>query len=122
MIKTPIVASPLADKADMTSTIEAIHVSNSALPVIDISGLSSSSLTDRQTAAEHLRAACIDNGFFYIVNHGVPAALTDDVFAETKRFFDCPAEVKSTDAGADAGGGGATRSQGKLLHRAGTVA
>lgn len=90
----PTAASPLEDETDMTSTLEAIRVSNSALPVIDISGLSSSSFTDRQTVAERLRAACIDNGFFYIINHGVPAALTDDVFAETKRFFDCPAEVK----------------------------
>lgn len=40
----------------MTSTLEAIRVSNSALPVIDINGLSSSSLIDRQTVAECLPA------------------------------------------------------------------
>jgi isopenicillin N synthase-like dioxygenase len=91
----PIVASPLADKAAMTSTLEAIHVSKSALPVIDIGGLSSNLLTDRRAVAERLRGACLDNGFFYIVNHGVPAALTDAIFAETKCFFDCPAAVKS---------------------------
>ncbi|MEI9924833.1 MAG: 2-oxoglutarate and iron-dependent oxygenase domain-containing protein [Bradyrhizobium sp.] len=71
----------------MTSTLEAIHVSNSALPVIDIGGLSSNSMADRQAVAERLRAACLASGFFYIVNHGVPAALTAAIFTETKRFF-----------------------------------
>jgi isopenicillin N synthase-like dioxygenase len=79
----------------MTSALEAIHVSNAALPIIDIGGLSSSSVTDRKAVAERLRAACLDNGFFYIVNHGVPAALIDALFDETKRFFDSPAAAKS---------------------------
>jgi isopenicillin N synthase-like dioxygenase len=91
----PIVASPLAYEAAMTSSLEAIHVSNSALPMFDIGGLSSNSVTVRKAVAERLRAACLDNGFFYIVNHGVPAALTAAIFAETKRFFDCTAALKS---------------------------
>ena len=36
----------------MASTLEAIDVSNSALPAIDIIGFSSSSLIDRQTVAD----------------------------------------------------------------------
>ena len=80
----------------MASTLEAIHVSNSALPIIDIGGLSSSSLTERKAVAERLRAACLDNGFFYIVNHGVPAQIITSLFDETRRLFDSPAAVKST--------------------------
>jgi isopenicillin N synthase-like dioxygenase len=80
----------------MTSALEAVHVSNSALPVIDIGGLSSRSLGDRQVVAEKLRAACLDNGFFYIRNHGVPPALIDALFEVTRGFFDGPASVKST--------------------------
>jgi len=79
----------------MASTLEAIHVSNSALPIIDIGGLSSSSLTERKAVAERLRAACLDNGFFYIVNHGVPEQIITSLFDETRRFFDSPAAVKS---------------------------
>ncbi|MDB5606003.1 MAG: oxidoreductase [Bradyrhizobium sp.] len=79
----------------MKSALEAIHVSNSSLPIIDIGGLSSGSLTDRKAVAERLCAACLDNGFFYIANHGVSAALIDALFDETKRFFDSPAAVKS---------------------------
>src|SRR3984893_11777348 len=80
----------------MASTLEAIHVANSALSIIDIGGLSSSSWTKRKAVAERLRAACLDNGFFYIVNHGVPAQIIASLFDETRRFFDSPAAVKST--------------------------
>jgi isopenicillin N synthase-like dioxygenase len=79
----------------MSSTLEAIHVANSALPVIDIGGLSSDSPIDRKAVAENLRAACLDNGFFYIANHGVPASLIDALLEETRRFFDSPASTKS---------------------------
>jgi isopenicillin N synthase-like dioxygenase len=78
----------------MASTLEAIHVLNSALPILDIGGLSSSSLTERKAVAERLRAACLDNGFFYIVNHGVPEQLITSLFDETRRFFDSPVAVK----------------------------
>jgi isopenicillin N synthase-like dioxygenase len=79
----------------MTSTLEAIHVANSALPIIDIGGLRSNSLADRKAVAERLRAACLDNGFFYVVNHGVSAALIDALFDQTRRFFDSSQAAKS---------------------------
>ncbi len=79
----------------MTSALEAVHVSNAALPIIDIGGLLSSSVADRKAVAERLRAACLDNGFFYVVNHGVPADLIEALFDQTKRFFDSPAAAKS---------------------------
>jgi isopenicillin N synthase-like dioxygenase len=79
----------------MASALEAIHVSNSALPVIDVGGLSSNSFSDRKAVAERLRAACLDNGFFYVVNHGVSEDLIDALFAETRRFFDSPAATKA---------------------------
>jgi isopenicillin N synthase-like dioxygenase len=79
----------------MTFSLEAIHVAHSALPIIDIGGLSSDSLTDRRAVAERLRAACLDNGFFYIASHGVPAPLIAALFEETRLFFDSPASTKS---------------------------
>jgi isopenicillin N synthase-like dioxygenase len=79
----------------MTFSLEAIHVANSALPIIDIGSLSSDSLTDRKAVAERLRAACLDNGFFYIASHSVPAPLIAALFEETRRFFDSPASTKS---------------------------
>jgi isopenicillin N synthase-like dioxygenase len=79
----------------MTSTLEAIHVSDSVLPIIDIGGLSSNSQADRRAVAERLRAACLDNGFFYVVNHGVAAALIDALFDQTRRLFDSSPAAKS---------------------------
>src|SRR3984885_11906183 len=81
--------------AAMTSALEAVHVSSSALPVIDIAGLSSNYAADREAVAEQLRSACLDNGFFYISNHGVPPAMIDALFEATRGFFDSPASIKS---------------------------
>ncbi len=75
--------------------LEAARVSQASLPVIDISGLSSSDLSDRQAVGASLRAACLANGFFYISNHGVSEALVVDVFSEAAAFFDLPPEQKA---------------------------
>jgi len=68
---------------------------SASLPVIDISGLSSNRAIERQKVGAQLRAACLDKGFFYISNHGVPESLIDDVFREAAAFFALPAEQKS---------------------------
>jgi len=75
--------------------LEAARVSAAILPVIDIGGLSSPDLADRKAVAAKLRTACLHNGFFYIVNHGIDETLVGDVFAEAAAFFALPAEVKS---------------------------
>jgi isopenicillin N synthase-like dioxygenase len=64
------------------------------LPVIDLSGLSSRSLSDRQTVASALRAACLKNGFFYAANTSISTAETDGVLAAAAEFFALPDEVK----------------------------
>ncbi|KAI0477189.1 Clavaminate synthase-like protein [Xylariaceae sp. FL0804] len=43
---------------------------------------------------EQVREACTTSGFFLIVNHGVPRALQDEVFAAAKTFFALPLEEK----------------------------
>src|SRR2546430_1204565 len=75
--------------------LEAARVSEASLPVIDIGGLSSPILSDREQVASNLRAACLRNGFFYISNHGVDEALVADVFAEAAAFFDLPPPQKA---------------------------
>lgn len=64
------------------------------LPVIDVSGLSSSDPAARKAVGEALRAACLHTGFFYCSGHGIPQGLIDAVFDETRRFFDLPLEAK----------------------------
>jgi isopenicillin N synthase-like dioxygenase len=79
----------------MASAVEAVRVSAASLPIIDISGLSSVDPAARHAVGAQLRAACLDNGFFYIRNHGVSEALVDDVFKEAAAFFALPEAQKA---------------------------
>jgi isopenicillin N synthase-like dioxygenase len=78
----------------MSSILDARRLDTASLPVIDVSGLSSSSPADRKAVGAQLRSACLDKGFFYCAGHGVPQGLIDAVFAETKALFDLPVEAK----------------------------
>lgn len=69
-------------------------IATSTLPVVDVTGLSSSDPEKRRAVGQALRQACLDKGFFYCAGHGIPAGLIDAVFAETRAFFDLPLETK----------------------------
>jgi isopenicillin N synthase-like dioxygenase len=79
----------------MAATLEAVRVSTASIPIIDIGGLWSGQLSDRRAVAEQLRDACLDKGFFYIRNHGIPDRLVEDVFAEAERLFALQAAEKA---------------------------
>ncbi|KAK3153121.1 hypothetical protein QOZ80_2BG0168100 [Eleusine coracana subsp. coracana] len=51
------------------------------LPVVDLAS------PDVRAAADAVRKACVEHGFFYVSNHGVDGALLEAVFAESRRFF-----------------------------------
>ena len=78
----------------MPATIEAARVSTSALPIIDISGLSGTETSSRLAVAKQLRQACLDKGFFYVKNHGIPEDLVARVFSESEKFFALPQDQK----------------------------
>lgn len=94
MIQTILVPLPPVARG-MEMTLDAARVSAAALPVIDVSGLSSTRVSDRQATSLQLRAACSDKGFFYIGNHGVAEALVADVFKQAAAFFALPPEQKA---------------------------
>lgn len=77
------------------SPMQARTVAAASLPVIDIGGLSSSRLADRQAVARQIRAACIDYGFFYVAGHGVPQGLMDAALEQGRAFFSQPDEKKA---------------------------
>ncbi len=55
-----------------------------SVPVIDVAGLCG----DRASGAvEEIARACIDWGFFQIVNHGIDSELIDNVWCNTRQFF-----------------------------------
>ncbi|WP_321336354.1 2-oxoglutarate and iron-dependent oxygenase domain-containing protein [Breoghania sp.] len=76
------------------AALSARQLDTAALPVIDVSDLSSSDPARRKAVGEALRTACLDKGFFYCAGHGVPQGLIDAMFAETKALFDQPLERK----------------------------
>ncbi|CAM6018848.1 unnamed protein product [Sphagnum balticum] len=49
---------------------------------------------DLTTTAARLRQACMDVGFFYLINHGLDLELLDQVFEQSKKFFALPMEQK----------------------------
>ncbi|KAG0576201.1 hypothetical protein KC19_5G062600 [Ceratodon purpureus] len=49
---------------------------------------------DKIKTAARVREACVTSGFFYLVNHGVDPELLDEVFVQSKKFFDLPLEEK----------------------------
>ena len=64
------------------------------LPVISVSGLLSSDSSERRHTAEILGAACRNEGFFYVTDHGISAELMGSVFANAHRFFAQPLSLK----------------------------
>ncbi|WVZ13799.1 hypothetical protein V8G54_011365 [Vigna mungo] len=60
----------------------------SALNCIDISN------SDINQSVRLLKQACLDSGFFYVVNHGISQEFMDEVFAQSKKFFSLPLEEK----------------------------
>ena len=68
----------------------------SRLPVLDLGSFLDGEYGARDRLGEAIAQACLDTGFFYITNHGVPQSLIDDTFAQSRRFHALPLEVKQT--------------------------
>ncbi|KAJ4286002.1 hypothetical protein N0V88_008153 [Collariella sp. IMI 366227] len=66
----------------------------SEVPIIDVSGILSASLPNRKAVAEQIRQAAMNNGFFYIANHGIPVDVTNKAYGACLDFFRQPAALK----------------------------
>ena len=66
----------------------------SEIPIIDISGTFSSSVEERRAVASKIRDAAMNNGFFYISNHGVDEALIEELQDAWREFFKQDLETK----------------------------
>ncbi|KAG6723561.1 hypothetical protein I3842_03G214600 [Carya illinoinensis] len=60
----------------------------SVLNCIDLSN------PDIHQSVSLLKQACLDSGFFYIVNHGISEEFMDEVFAQSRRMFGLPLSDK----------------------------
>ncbi|TPX37889.1 hypothetical protein SeLEV6574_g07835 [Synchytrium endobioticum] len=66
--------------------------SNVSLPIIDISPflLNAADKSRKPTIAKQMRHACLEFGFMYITNHGIPANLVAGVRDLAMQFFELP--------------------------------
>lgn len=74
--------------------LQAQSVSENALPVIDISNLTSADSAARAAVGDQIRAACLDLGFMYVIGHGISRDLRAAVFEEAAAFFALPDDRK----------------------------
>lgn len=72
-----------------------VQVSAEVIPVIDFAPFLHGDATAKAQVVRQIGAACRDTGFFYVINHGVPAELVAQVYAQAKRFFALPAAQKA---------------------------
>ena len=80
--------------AQLDPALMAARLPLEQIPVIDFAPFLHGSAADRKAVARKIGEACRNIGFFYLINHGVPAALTERTFAEARRFFALPLEKK----------------------------
>jgi isopenicillin N synthase-like dioxygenase len=60
------------------------------IPVINIAALQGARPADRDRVTDEIVAACETAGFFYVVDHGVPAEMVEAVFDAARWFFARP--------------------------------
>jgi len=76
-------------------TLEMLHsASSGAFPVVDLGPCIVGEKNALERIAAQFRDALERVGFLIVVNHGVPAELTDEIVAETRRFHAQPMAEK----------------------------
>lgn len=69
--------------------------STEEIPLLDVSPYLKGEPGGREKVAAQLKHITETVGFFYLAGHGIPQSLIDRVFAESRRFFSLPEDVKS---------------------------
>ncbi|KAF4125863.1 Isopenicillin N synthase [Geosmithia morbida] len=64
------------------------------IPTIDFSGFYSDDAAKKQAVVDQVKQSCLYNGFFQIINHGVPLQQQKEVMKSAKDFFNLTQEQK----------------------------
>ncbi|KAI0770719.1 Clavaminate synthase-like protein [Fomes fomentarius] len=64
------------------------------IPIIDLKDVESTDPEVRKALGEKVRDVCINVGFLYVKNHGIPEETTNKALAASKDFFSLPLEKK----------------------------
>jgi isopenicillin N synthase-like dioxygenase len=77
----------------MTEAVKEIGAGTS-VPDIDFAGYTTGGPAARSYTAAQIRQAFEEFGFLYLRNHGVPPAIVDETFAQSRAFAALPVEAK----------------------------
>jgi isopenicillin N synthase-like dioxygenase len=78
-------------------------IDTTAIPVVDFDGFTGGDPARRAATVAALRAALESYGFLYLRNHGIPDAVLDAMFAQSRAFFALPQEAKDAARSQDPG-------------------
>ncbi len=84
----------MLQQAPLDANLAAPAMIGGEIPLIDVSGFLAGEPGAARRAAEQLRFAFENVGFYYLAGHGVPQALIDTAYAEAARFHALPLEKK----------------------------
>lgn len=76
----------------LAETTASVNGAFNSIPIIDIGHASTHE--ERAALARQIRDACMNVGFFYIRNHGIPEETIDEVLSAMKTFFSLLLEMK----------------------------
>ncbi|XWS21452.1 hypothetical protein CRYUN_Cryun30bG0055900 [Craigia yunnanensis] len=77
-----------------TESVDCMVTVPETIPTIDLSLLTSRDPYQRSKVISELGNACLEWGFFMVINHGVPETLRDEMMRKTESFFDLTREEK----------------------------
>ena len=72
----------------------ATPLTSANIPVVDFSGFLGSNAESRQYTVQAIYQACHEVGFLYLKNHGIPLSAIDQVFDQSRVFFNLPIVAK----------------------------
>ncbi|KAF8817070.1 2OG-Fe(II) oxygenase [Phlegmacium glaucopus] len=78
----------------LVNVADTLDVYFEKIPIIDLKDLGSQDPTKRRQLADEIRNACIQVGFFYVINHGIPEHMTEGAIEMAQKFFSLPTETK----------------------------
>ncbi|KAI0694712.1 Clavaminate synthase-like protein [Earliella scabrosa] len=64
------------------------------IPIIDLEDVDNPDPAIRRSLGDEIRNACLNVGFLYVKNHGIPGETTETALEASKNFFSLPLEKK----------------------------
>ena len=94
--------SPPAGMVPATAATEVVWYMSSEIPIIDVGPALGATAGGLQQVARHLDEVYSTVGFGFVINHGIPPQLIDDLFEASRRFHALPQPDKDAIAINDA--------------------